>query len=373
MRWSTSVRRARDERAVRASVQPLERRVLLSAGELDLTFGGGDGKVLTATPFPVGQVEAMPAGGFVTAASDAGGPGFARFRADGSLDTSFGGGDGIVATSFPGTTGAVERRGVSPVPAGVAGLEGKVVAFGIGTSTNGKRALLLARFNADGSLDRTFGPGGADGDGRVTFVPPVPAFEWAAATVAPDTGKVVVFTRLAGDGFALSALNADGSPDTSFAPGGVISYAPPDPLADLHVTDVLAGRNGEVYVVGDVEQPHVSLGLQRDLFVFYFRPGSGYWVQTTDVYNGRSVPGDYERAVTNDRATAATLTPDGWLAVAAEVTGGEDPTAIAVYGGPAEPVMLEPWRGPDVRGGHEFGENSPLLRASPLARRQLTN
>ena len=46
-------------RGSRALLQTLEPRLLLSGGELDRTFGGGDGTVLTATSFPVGNVEAL--------------------------------------------------------------------------------------------------------------------------------------------------------------------------------------------------------------------------------------------------------------------------------------------------------------------------
>src|SRR5687768_14654213 len=98
-----------DARLRRATLESLERRVLMAAGDPDPTFGqagvaagnfGGtaavfkdvavlsDGKILAVGARSNGQ------GG---AASD-----FlvARYNADGSADTSFGGGDGFVLTDF---------------------------------------------------------------------------------------------------------------------------------------------------------------------------------------------------------------------------------------------------------------------------------
>src|SRR6188768_1016724 len=79
----------------------LEPRRLRAAGDLDPTFG--DGGVFTyenAGDLSVDDLESLPDGRFIVAGGilgDNDGPDFAlrRFNADGTPDTSFGGGDGI--------------------------------------------------------------------------------------------------------------------------------------------------------------------------------------------------------------------------------------------------------------------------------------
>ena len=77
-----------------------------------------------------------------------------RYNADGSLDTGFGGGDGIVTTSL--SAGDDKAHGLALQA------DGKIIVVGE-TSTNGNDFAVL-RYNADGSLDSSFG----GGDGIVT-------------------------------------------------------------------------------------------------------------------------------------------------------------------------------------------------------------
>lgn len=78
----------------------------------------------------------------------------ARYNADGSLDTTFGG-DGKVTTAF--ATGANDVAHAVAIQA-----DGRIVAAGLsGAALN--EVFALARYNSNGTLDATFG-----GDGRVT-------------------------------------------------------------------------------------------------------------------------------------------------------------------------------------------------------------
>jgi uncharacterized delta-60 repeat protein len=122
-----------------------------------------------------------------------------RLRRNGSRDASFGR-NGVVVTDFPSDAGATSVA-VRP--------DGKIVAAG---SAGGEFA--LARYNPDGSLDRSFGSGGV-----VTSRFPSRAGV-AALRVQPD-GKIVVVGPLASyDGFALARFLADGRPDPSFGTEG---------------------------------------------------------------------------------------------------------------------------------------------------------
>jgi uncharacterized delta-60 repeat protein len=127
----------------------------------------------------------------------------------GSLDPSFGG-DGKVTTAFGGSAGANA----------VVVQDGKVVAAGFGT-VGSRVDFALARYNRDGTLDRTFGSGG-----RVTT-----AFgngAQATALLVQADGKLVAagiaFTD-AGEQFALARYRRDGTLDPTFGVGGRVTTA----------------------------------------------------------------------------------------------------------------------------------------------------
>ena len=128
-------------------------------GTLDTSFGDGGRVGLNfGVPSLFGALVLQPDGKLV-AAGGGGGDALvfllARFNPDGSLDTSFGTG-GLVVTDFG-------RRGTS-ANALVLQADGKLVAVGFegGNSLNLISALFfVARYHPDGSLDASFGSGGA--------------------------------------------------------------------------------------------------------------------------------------------------------------------------------------------------------------------
>ncbi|HEX8248141.1 MAG TPA: FG-GAP-like repeat-containing protein [Pyrinomonadaceae bacterium] len=141
-------------------------------GTLDLTFGGGDGIAFvdfngrgdlaqTSVLQPNGKIVLA---GYVSIVQGADYDyGLARLNADGSLDTTFDG-DGKVTTTFGETDWNELARGMALAP------DGKIVVTGdsynpppvIGQSGNWD--ITVARYNQNGSLDTTF-----DGDGRFIF------------------------------------------------------------------------------------------------------------------------------------------------------------------------------------------------------------
>ena len=124
----------------------------------------------------------------------------------GSLDTTFGTG-GIVAI---GNRAWANALGIQT--------DGKIVAAGY--SSNGSNEdFSLVRYNADGSLDTTFGTGGI-----VTTT--IGSDAYAQALGIQTDGKIVA----AGDyyngsnyEFALVRYTADGSLDTTFGTGGIVT------------------------------------------------------------------------------------------------------------------------------------------------------
>src|SRR5262249_61243249 len=133
-------------------------------GRLDRSFGGGTGTVTTAFgPGAAAKALVQQSDGKLVAAGS-GDSRFAlvRYDADGSPDPSFGEGTGTVVTQFiPGL--ATNDSNTGQASALVQQADGKLVAAGTSTSGLGpavyQNRIALVRYNADGTLDPTFGAG----------------------------------------------------------------------------------------------------------------------------------------------------------------------------------------------------------------------
>ena len=134
-----------------------------------------------------------------------------RYNTDGTLDTSFGGGDGIVATQVSVSTDAGNEVIVQP--------DGKILVAGYswgGSYTNHT----VVRYNADGTLDLTFG--GGDGVANVD----IGGSSYANDIALQADGKIVTagaYHNGTDYDFAVFRLNTDGSLDTSFDTNGYLT------------------------------------------------------------------------------------------------------------------------------------------------------
>ena len=137
----------------------------------------------------------------------------ARYNSGGTLDLSFGGGDGRVTTDFTRREDAAYGIVIQP--------DGKIVAAGDAGLGSGNSRFAVARYNSDGTLDSTFG-----GDGKVTTQFSVRNDPVAGLTIQAD-GKIVVCGGVAFDGrnpnFALARYNSDGTLDTTFGADGRVT------------------------------------------------------------------------------------------------------------------------------------------------------
>src|SRR5205823_1436829 len=135
-----------------------------------------------------------------------------RYNAAGSLDTSFGTG-GKVTTAIGSTDDEVLALVLQP--------DGKLVAAGF-TASAGNSAFALVRYNADGSLDTSFGTGGK----VTTSIGSVD--DKAIALVLQPDGKLVAAGYSKGGSniaFALARYNAEGSRDASLGAAGQVATA----------------------------------------------------------------------------------------------------------------------------------------------------
>ena len=118
--------------------------------------------------------------------------------------TSFGSG-GIVRTDIRGDADQAEAVAVQP--------DGKIVVGGLAAKVAGSLSdFALARYNADGSLDTSFGSGG--------IVTTDFGGEDAAVALAVQADGKIVAAGSAGDHIALARYLPDGTLDSTFGSGG---------------------------------------------------------------------------------------------------------------------------------------------------------
>ena len=195
-----------------------------TAGALDPSFGEG-GLVVTHLADSGGdslRAVAIDADGRIVVAGVSGYQNgtyavLARYRADGSIDASFGSG-GVVTTDLGG--GAWQSIAVAQ--------DGRVIAAGESIVRGKNPDFALARYTADGSLDSSFGDGGL-----VATDFPGPSDDRAWALAIDSDGRVVVgglstiFDSATGQGIccrlALARYAEHGTLDPSFGSGGLVT------------------------------------------------------------------------------------------------------------------------------------------------------
>jgi len=154
-----------------------------------------------------------------------------RYNADGSLDNSFGT-DGVFTYDGGGGNDYAESVAIQS--------DGKIVVAGWGRRWD----VLLFRYNADGSLDKSFGTNG------------IVAYEGEngdCVTMAIQSdGKILAagFTYNGTDAdVGVFRYNADGSLDSSFGTNGVATYD--SGSYDEYPWDVAIQSDGNIVVVGE--------------------------------------------------------------------------------------------------------------------------
>jgi len=156
------------------------------------------------------------------------------------LDTSFGSGGKVIWSPNSNT----ESRGAMGT---VLQSDGKIVMFGGINEVAGGAIMMVVRFNANGSIDTTFG---TNGIANVTFggsgETPI------SIDIQPD-GKFVVCGRTAGNqDIGVARLNSDGSYDLSFNGTGKVVFGftvGGNPVSDWPSV-VKVGAGGKIYVGG---------------------------------------------------------------------------------------------------------------------------
>jgi uncharacterized delta-60 repeat protein/CSLREA domain-containing protein len=177
-------------------------------GTVDTTFGNGTGILSLSTYLHYGNSFpnlAIDSAGRLLLSGGLNDPFLvARLNADGSLDTSFGSG-GFVPNPFPNNDYSTPLTLDS---------QGRIILSRTSYLPDGTRQLILIRLNPDGSFDPSFG----GGTGMLAADPTIAYLAELAAD--PTTGDL--FATRYDSGPEVVRLNPDGSLDPSFADGGVL-------------------------------------------------------------------------------------------------------------------------------------------------------
>ncbi len=333
-----------------------------SDGSLDTTFDG-DGRVSTIIdPSKVSEATAVALQedgkivltGIVSPARNENGTGFiVRYNTNGSLDTSFDG-DGVRHFNY-GLFSVDASKDIAVQP------DGKIVIAAFNFTFNVGSGLVIARYNADGSVDSTFGAGtglvrrpGAccnftevlklalQPDGKIVFAglqedwlvgrlnsdgTPDSSFGNGGYAIGPGgyalalqpDGKILVANR---NNFfpqntlqVIKRLNTDGSPDTGFGSGGSATVSFVNQAGDLaRAPDLAVQPDGKILLGGAIRLSPPVTGFD---FALARLNGNGSFDNSFG-YNGRvttDVQGqDYGRSIL--------LQPDGKIVLAGESTGG---------------------------------------------------
>jgi uncharacterized delta-60 repeat protein len=152
-----------------------------------------------------------------------------RYTTSGSLDQSFGNGGIVVTAPFTGTglTSSWDTADAMALQA-----DGKILVAGTTNGTSGNNDIALARYNANGSLDTSFGSGGKVITGYTTIPGAVAGYPNTAVTsigLEPN-GTIVVIgaTEFVGGYNAIDhpfvfRYTASGSLDTTFGGTGIVA------------------------------------------------------------------------------------------------------------------------------------------------------
>ncbi len=242
-----------------------------------------------------------------------------RFNADGTPDTSFSF-DGQVTVDFGGGNDACNALALQP--------DGKIVAVGSTVNSGVDYDFAVARLDADGTLDATFG--GGTGKSVIAFdLADLDDDRAHAVALQPDGRIVVAGYALAGANgdydFAVVRLSPDGTRDTTFNGNGRVTI-PFDLPQATHRMDVAAAvvvdDEGRIVLGGSAE----ANGNASDFAVARLLP-DGTLDDEFDADGRRTIAFDLG-ASTDDIAYQAILQRDGRIVLAGGADAGSGATNV---------------------------------------------
>ena len=204
---------------------------MAAPGDVDTSFDGNGKKTINFGGTDAANAVLVQPNGRIVVAGDGGAPGIfcvARLRANGAFDTTFGSG-GRRTIDFGGDSGSLRGAALQA--------DGKILLAG-----RSDLQVAVARLNPSGSLDTTF-----SGDGRKLFS--WGGFSQATSVLVLPNGKILLggFFGPEGGNIQVARLNANGALDNTFGTGG---KAPVDFGGDDFGHAIARQANGRILVAG---------------------------------------------------------------------------------------------------------------------------
>ena len=176
-----------------------------------------------------------------------------RYNSNGSLDSTFGGGGGIVQTSFSNSAQNEFLQSIA------LDSNGRIAAAGYADTATAEQSFALARYNSDGSLDSSFSD-----DGKLIIKTRPNTFERANVVTIQTRGKILIAgtSGYSRRDFALVRFNSNGTLDTNFGLNGVV-YTRVSEEVSGELNALTIAPNGDIFGGGLAEN-----GSGGDAFAF---------------------------------------------------------------------------------------------------------
>jgi uncharacterized delta-60 repeat protein len=301
-------------------------RVQTRAGGLDGSFGSGgkrttnfegsfmseandvaiqkDGKIVVAgwARFDLGSTSVSKAA-------------LARYNRNGSLDTTFGTG-GKVTTACDGSTqiyGIALHQTASAT---------KIIVAGDCLRPSGDLDIFVVRYNANGSLDTSFGGGTGRKHTNLGIVLQKRTDDFAQGVAVQGDGKIVVGGAYQREGAMegklpftsslIARFNLDGNLDSSFGQGGKVLVDFPDRYKFSQLRTLIITADGKIVATGEVQRLLTDLGSRS---ITLIRLNANGTLDGAFGTNGRVIAAF--GAAESQTGQALTIAPDGKIVVGA--------------------------------------------------------
>ncbi len=216
-----------------------------------------------------------------------------RLTTNGVLDTSFGGGDGIVYTDLSSSRDIIYSIFIQP--------DGKIVVSGDSRiSSPSAYVFAAARYNSDGSLDQSFG------DQGFTKIQCGSACFSTSMAVQPD-GKIIIGGHGNGTMY-LTRLKSNGTIDSTFSQNGIMSHHMG--FFDSRIHDIAVQPDGKIVATGYIA--FEGGGANESYFIARYLPNGV--LDTSFAING--VLHDKFNG-SNSKGNSIALQPDGKIVIGA--------------------------------------------------------
>lgn len=255
-----------------------------------------------------------------------------RFTPAGKLDSTFGS-NGRVITDFGATDESIKDVAIQ--------VDGKILVAGYTRRLNRQgynyTVWAVARYNANGTLDSTFGDKGK-------VITTIGDIGEASKILQLSDGKILVGGKSGTaadyyfDDFTMAKYNSDGTLDSAFGTGGVVVVNISDYINNIstwrhdYISDLAIQTDGKIIAVGAATQdisPSIGGGYKDNFAVVRFNSNG-----TLDpTFNGNGiVTTAYGGVYTYDQASGVALQADGKIVVGGVADRhGKNAFAVARY------------------------------------------